>query len=172
MTPTCFLCLLVTPLSDPHIPLRLDSAPSCIPSSPPQQRCPILSPSLSTRRWRSCVWQVQWPIAKPTIDGDVIHGHWHPPPCTGDVRFSVLHVFIIIKGIIRRQKTNYGQLHRKNSWYATEPGRNTFGTCYGETGLKIQPDVFRHDNVYFEQSTIFSFSHKKRDAKLIYSSYW
>ena len=25
-------------------------------------------------------------------------------------------------------------------------GRNTFGTCFGETGLKIRPDVFRHDN--------------------------
>ena len=32
------------------------------------------------------------------------------------------------------------------------PGRNTFGTCYGETGLKIQPDVFRHDNC--EQFTL------------------
>ena len=26
------------------------------------------------------------------------------------------------------------------------PGRNTSGTCFGETGLKIRPDVFRHDN--------------------------
>ena len=26
------------------------------------------------------------------------------------------------------------------------PGRNTFGTCFGEMGLKIRPDVFRHDN--------------------------
>jgi len=26
------------------------------------------------------------------------------------------------------------------------PGRNTFGTCFGETGLKIRPDVFHHDN--------------------------
>jgi len=25
-------------------------------------------------------------------------------------------------------------------------GRNMFGTCFGETGLKIRPDVFRHDN--------------------------
>jgi len=25
-------------------------------------------------------------------------------------------------------------------------GRNTFGTCFGETGLKIRPDMFRHDN--------------------------
>ena len=25
-------------------------------------------------------------------------------------------------------------------------GRNTFGTCFGETGLKIRPDVFRHDD--------------------------
>ena len=25
-------------------------------------------------------------------------------------------------------------------------GRNTFGTCFGETGLKIRPDVFRHVN--------------------------
>ena len=25
-------------------------------------------------------------------------------------------------------------------------GRNTFGTCFGETGLKILPDVFRHDD--------------------------
>ncbi len=25
-------------------------------------------------------------------------------------------------------------------------GRNTFGTCFGETGLKIRPVVFRHDN--------------------------
>jgi len=24
--------------------------------------------------------------------------------------------------------------------------RNMFGTCFGETGLKIRPDVFRHDN--------------------------
>ena len=27
-----------------------------------------------------------------------------------------------------------------------DPGRNTFGTCFGETGLKIRPDVFCHDN--------------------------
>ena len=27
-----------------------------------------------------------------------------------------------------------------------DTGRNTFGTCFGETGLKIRPDVFRHDN--------------------------
>jgi len=46
-------------------------------------------------------------------------------------------------------------------------GRNTFGTCFGETGLKIWPDVFRcHNNCEqsFEAlyvSTIFSFSHKK-----------
>jgi len=25
-------------------------------------------------------------------------------------------------------------------------GRNTFGTCFGEMGLKIRPDVFCHDN--------------------------
>jgi len=25
-------------------------------------------------------------------------------------------------------------------------GRSTFGTCLGEAGLKIRPDVFRHDN--------------------------
>ena len=29
---------------------------------------------------------------------------------------------------------------------AVTPGRNMFGTCFGETGLKIRPDVFCHDN--------------------------
>jgi hypothetical protein len=50
--------------------------------------------------------------------------------------------------------------------------RNTFGTnCFGETGLKIRPEVFRHDN-YCEQffealylSTIFLFSHKKEKRR-------
>ncbi len=28
----------------------------------------------------------------------------------------------------------------------TLAGRNTFRTCFGETGLKIRPDVFRHDD--------------------------
>ncbi len=29
---------------------------------------------------------------------------------------------------------------------AFQTGRNTFGTCFGETGLKIRPDVLCHDN--------------------------
>jgi hypothetical protein len=33
-----------------------------------------------------------------------------------------------------------------SSRVATILGRNTFGTCFRETGLKIRPDVFRHDN--------------------------
>ncbi len=28
----------------------------------------------------------------------------------------------------------------------SRPGRNTLGTWYGETGLKIRPEMFRHDN--------------------------
>ena len=37
----------------------------------------------------------------------------------------------------------------RRQWHlaaSVEAGRNTFGTCFGETGLKIRPDVFRHDN--------------------------
>jgi hypothetical protein len=34
----------------------------------------------------------------------------------------------------------------QNMEYHSESGRNTSGTCFGETGLKIRPDVFRHDN--------------------------
>jgi len=50
-------------------------------------------------------------------------------------------------------------------------GRNTFGTnCFGGTGLKIRPEVFRHDNCeqFFEAlylSTIFLFSHKKEKRR-------
>jgi len=34
----------------------------------------------------------------------------------------------------------------RNELVCFSPGRNTFGTCFGETGLKIWPDVFCHDN--------------------------
>jgi len=53
-------------------------------------------------------------------------------------------------------------------------GRNTFRTCFGETGLKIGPDVFRYDNCeqFFEALYLSIFFHfltkKKREAKLIY----
>ncbi len=30
--------------------------------------------------------------------------------------------------------------------HITSLGRKTFGTCFGEMGLKIRPDVFRHNN--------------------------
>jgi hypothetical protein len=57
-------------------------------------------------------------------------------------------------------------------------GRNTFGTCFGETGLKRRPDVFCHDNCeqFFEKlCTYVLFFHfltkKKREAKLIYGLY-
>jgi hypothetical protein len=57
----------------------------------------------------------------------------------------------------------------------TLTGTNTFGTCFGETGLKIRPDVFRHDNCeqFFELylSTFFIFSQKrngKRDSSMVY----
>ncbi len=43
------------------------------------------------------------------------------------------------------------------------PGRNTLGTWFGETGLKIRPDVLCHDNceqIYLTSKYIF-FSHKK-----------
>ena len=40
--------------------------------------------------------------------------------------------------------------------------RNKHIRMFGEMGLKIRPDIFRHyQKFYFEQSTIFSFSHKK-----------
>jgi hypothetical protein len=36
-----------------------------------------------------------------------------------------------------------------------------FGTCFGETGLKIRPDVFRHDNCeqFFEALYLSTFFH-------------
>jgi hypothetical protein len=47
---------------------------------------------------------------------------------------------IYVRAVTTGQLVNNAPLSR------TEQGRNTFGTCFGETGLKIWPDVFRHDN--------------------------
>jgi hypothetical protein len=47
---------------------------------------------------------------------------------------------------------------------SSRTGRNTLGTWFGETGLKIRPDVFRHDNCErftLLKSTIF-FSQKRK----------
>ena len=38
------------------------------------------------------------------------------------------------------------QVHMDTEAVVVVAGRNTFETCFGETGLKIRPDVFRHDN--------------------------
>ena len=50
-------------------------------------------------------------------------------------------------------------------------GRNTFGTCFGETGLKIRPDVFRHDNceqlfeALYLTTIFFIFSQKNKGSE-------
>ena len=38
--------------------------------------------------------------------------------------------------------TGGGEVSRE--WFSFR-GRNMFGTCFGETGLKKPPEVFRHD---------------------------
>jgi hypothetical protein len=47
---------------------------------------------------------------------------------------------IYVRAVTTGQLVNNAPLSR------TEQGRNTFGTCFGETGLKIRPDVFCHNN--------------------------
>jgi len=52
---------------------------------------------------------------------------------------------IAISIAMAMQQQDEGHITRWSTSRASH-GRNTFGTCFGETGLKVRPDVFRHDN--------------------------
>ena len=62
-----------------------------------------------------------------------------------EVRAAV-RAFAVERGYEQVAKLQSARLEMEVDKLDSQPGRNTSGTCFGETGLKIRPDVFRHDN--------------------------